>query len=433
VFLHPEQRHAVERNFSGPALVKGAAGTGKSVVALHRAARLMERAPRARVFLTSFSRTLAAALERNARVLLGTTGLTVSFLRSEWAAVIDPWNVTSWEAYRAAPRAGRGIALGGRQRMELWRVFERVQAELESRGQMTWGRLCYRVAADLNNAPPPFDHIVADECQDLGPAELHLLRAMVAPGENDILLAGDAGQQIYRRHFSWPAAGMDIRGRSIQLRVNYRTTGAIRLFADQIVTEQQVSGSRPTGGGANDADSPSVEPRHSISLLSGPDPDVVGTDSPADEAEVLATWLDELLADGFQPADIGIFARTKNLLTERAQPALHRLGRPAHELSDDNPLSGGRHLNRDDASGQGPGVQRSGRRRLRPRRFAAQKRPTEPRRPSRQGRRDRARAAPALRRVHSSAAPATRLMERPADTVSWARTCLRETPLRAGM
>ena len=71
VFLHPEQRQWVERDYAGPARVSGSAGTGKTIVALHRAAYLARTHPDARVLLTTFSDTLANALQTKLKRLLG--------------------------------------------------------------------------------------------------------------------------------------------------------------------------------------------------------------------------------------------------------------------------------------------------------------------------------------------------------------------------
>ena len=71
VFLHPSQRAAVERNFNGPARVSGAAGTGKSVVAMHRAAHLARISQGGRILLTTFSKTLAARLADGMDEILG--------------------------------------------------------------------------------------------------------------------------------------------------------------------------------------------------------------------------------------------------------------------------------------------------------------------------------------------------------------------------
>src|SRR5690606_15092376 len=69
LYLHPSQREAVDREFAGPARVTGGPGTGKSVVAVHRAARLA-RDGNGRVLLTSFSKTLSNHLRQQLDQLL---------------------------------------------------------------------------------------------------------------------------------------------------------------------------------------------------------------------------------------------------------------------------------------------------------------------------------------------------------------------------
>jgi superfamily I DNA/RNA helicase len=105
-----------------------------------------------------------------------------------------------------------------------------------------------------------FDHLVADEYQDFGPSELRLMRALVKPGEDDLLFCGDSGQRIYKPASSWLSLGIDIRGRSACLKVNYRTTEQIRTFADQIVSV------------ALDGGTGEPENRASVSLLQGEKP-----------------------------------------------------------------------------------------------------------------------------------------------------------------
>jgi superfamily I DNA/RNA helicase len=377
VFLHPDQREVVARDYSGPALVTGSAGTGKSVVAIHRAARLLGENPEARVLLTSYSRTLAIRLAQHMKCVLppddpswqrldvvnvhrlaadlwrnahgsfqpvsddglnryleaaadrqSVTEFPRRFLRSEWDTIIDPWDVDSWERYRNIPRIGRGTPLGARQRFALWSVFDDVRQQLSAKSEMTWDGLCYRVAETLDDAP--YEHVVADECQDLGPAELRLLQALApADGVNNLFLTGDSGQQIYRRGFSWLAAGIDVRGRARRLRVNYRTTEQIRRFADALLADATREPNEDT------------EERASVSLLYGPPPDLYAASDPAEESEYLSAWLAELFTDGFEPQHVGIFARTKGILEERVAPALLRLGRATHTLSDDDPPSEG--------------------------------------------------------------------------------------------
>lgn len=377
VFLHPTQRAVVERRFKGPARVSGSAGTGKSVVALHRASRLLKVSGAARVLLTTYSKTLAARLSQSADLLVAPgskerkrldiehlhkvarelwtqrTGKTFSavdtkslyellgaarervapgadfslaFLRSEWDAVIDPWGIRTWTSYKGVPRTGRSTPLGAKQRLTLWKIFEEVQRLCAERRQMTWSRLCYEAAA-LCYDKRPFAHVVADECQDFGPAELTLLRALVEPGEDDLFLCSDAGQRIYKTQVAWSAVGIDVRGRSTRLSINYRTTEQIRKFADTILPD------------ALDEGEGEKEKRSTVSLLSGPMPETQGFDGVSKEVEGVARRLKGLLAEGYAPRDIAIFARTDSVLRDRAAPALEKTGLTGHHLSDEKPPS----------------------------------------------------------------------------------------------
>ena len=196
VFLHPEQRQWVERDYAGPARVSGSAGTGKTIVALHRAAHLARTHPDARVLLTTFSDTLANALQTKLKRLLGNEprlaeridvhslnaiGLRLykahvgpatiaspeivrelmkeaasavgghkfglHFLLTEWEQVVDAWQLDTWEAYRDVARLGRKTRLPEAQRTVLWSIFERVRAELKRRKLMTHAELFSSLAA----------------------------------------------------------------------------------------------------------------------------------------------------------------------------------------------------------------------------------------------------------------------------------------------
>ncbi|MFQ5460684.1 MAG: 3'-5' exonuclease, partial [Anaerolineae bacterium] len=223
-----------------------------------------------------------------------------------------------------APRAGRGRPLGARQRRDLWQVFDDVNAGLAEGGLTTWSGVCHAAARAIDAAGRrPYDHVVADEAQDLGPAELRFLRSLVKQGPDDIFLSGDAGQQIFRRSFSWLSAGLDVRGRSTRLTVNYRTTEQIRRFADHVLP---VSVSGLVGDAAR---------RGSVSLLNGREPECRAADTVPEEVALVADWLEDLFSTGYRPRDVAVFARTKKLLDERAVPAVERLGRGWHALKDD--------------------------------------------------------------------------------------------------
>src|SRR5438034_8656044 len=215
VFLHPAQRELVERRFGGPARIAGSAGTGKTVVALHRAAHLARANPEARILLTTFSETLASALRTKLARLIGTEPrlreridvdaleavarrlhdrmlgraevasreairdlvrdaagesvdhkFSLAFVLSEWNEVVDAWQLDSWEAYRDVARLGRKTRLPEKQRQELWTIFERVRRRLNERKLVTQAELYSRLAARLvMGERPPYDFVVVDEAQ----------------------------------------------------------------------------------------------------------------------------------------------------------------------------------------------------------------------------------------------------------------------------
>jgi superfamily I DNA/RNA helicase len=372
VFLHPTQRAVVERSFNGPARVTGSAGTGKSVVALHRAAWLARQNPKARILLTTFSKTLATRLAQNADILLGksaeraqievehlhklardlwvkkkgrpflaltakrlavlmeaaqatvdgATKFSVGFLRNEFETVVDPTGITTWEQYKSASRANRGTPLGARQKLTIWHVFDHLLQLLAKENLNSWNSLCYQAAQSTG---PVYDHVIADEVQDFGPAELRFVRALVSPGKNDILLCGDSGQRIYKSRTSLLSCGLDVRGRSTQLKINYRTTQQIRRFADSLFAQSEA-----------DADGDPLT-RDAVSILNGPVPRVAAIGSIADEISGLAEWLESRLSEGVKPKEIAIFGRTEAVLHDRAEPALDAAGVKGQLLNDDDP------------------------------------------------------------------------------------------------
>lgn len=285
VFLHPEQRQWIERDYTGPARVSGSAGTGKTIVALHRAAHLARSHPEARVLFTTFSDTLACALHTKlkrlvgseprlaeridvhslnalgvrlykshcgpvnlarreaVRELLGEASKAVGghksslhFLLTEWEQIVDAWQLDSWAVYRDVARLGRKTRLPEAQRAVLWSIFERVRAGLKERKLTTQAGLFTALASALAKGKhPPFDFAVVDEAQDISVAHLRFFAALGAERPNALFFAGDLGQRIFQQPFSWKSLGVDIRGRSRTLRVNYRTSHPIRMQADRLL------------------------------------------------------------------------------------------------------------------------------------------------------------------------------------------------------
>jgi superfamily I DNA/RNA helicase len=370
VFLHPDQRELVSKPLSGPARVTGGAGTGKTVVALHRAAFLASSFPNSQVLLTTFSKALAVRLEHSLELLLAdnparerisvqhlhaaATRLALGsgedfvpatndqlaecvevalkgrenewldshFARSEWDHIVDAHGITRWDEYKAVSRKGRGVPLSAKKRIATWAVMEAIHAELQRRHLGTFNLLCAS-AAEKAARHPPYQHVIADECQDFGPAELRLVRALCEPGDDDLFFCGDEGQRVYKPQVSWLSLGIDVRGRSKRLELNYRTTEQIRRRADELLPAT-----------VTDADGQSEDHR-TRSVLSGPPPEVIGYRTPDAERDALAAWLSSRREEGIALHEIGIFARTAKLLAERVAPALRAAGLASQDIKAD--------------------------------------------------------------------------------------------------
>lgn len=368
VFLHPSQRQLVERDYPGPARVSGSAGTGKTVVALHRAVQLARRHPQSRVLLTTFSEPLAHALRHKlfflagneprivvrsihaiglelfaevfsaptlvsqdllaqlleeASVQHGNHKFTTRFLLGEWSDVVDAWRLLSWEAYRDVPRLGRKTRLGGKQREALWSIFAHVQRELAQRKLVTWPEIFARVTDQLaNRAEPLFDFAVIDEAQDMGVAEIRLLAGLGASRANGLFFAGDLGQRIFQQPFSWKALGVDVRGRSQTLRVNYRTSHQIRHLADRLL---------PTALG--DVDGNLESRAGTVSVFNGAVPTIQICPDAQQEAQCVAAWIGDVLQQGVYLHEIAVFVRDRAQM-DRAKRAVSQCFCASVELDD---------------------------------------------------------------------------------------------------
>ena len=372
VFLHPDQLQYVERSYSGPARISGSAGTGKTVVALHRAVHLARNEPKARVLLTTFSKALANALKvklqhlaRNepavlARItvqsirgvaydlyssLLGQPNIASSslvhtllteaagqvdgqkfsllYLAGEWSEVVDAWQIESWEGYRDVSRLGRKTRIGGKQRESLWSIFEQLRAGLAERKAVTWSGVFGRLAAHYGATEKrPFDFAIVDEAQDISVAEARFLAALVSHRPDGLFFGGDLGQRILQQPFSWISLGIDVRGRSHTLRINYRTSHQIRAQADRLLPPN-----------ISDVDGNIESRRGTISVFNGPAPEICTFDSAAAESEAVGRWLADRRKEGCQPHEVGLFVRTGEQL-KRARAAIKIAGATSVELSD---------------------------------------------------------------------------------------------------
>jgi superfamily I DNA/RNA helicase len=247
---------------------------------------------------------------------------TSQFLWAEWASVVDEWQLESWEEYRTVPRLGRKTRLGEAQRATLWRIFETVRAGLAAEGLLTMAGLLRRVEAHLRSVQHrPFDVAVIDEAQDLGVAELRFLAALAGDRPNGLFFAGDLGQRIFQTPFSWLSLGVDVRGRSHTLRINYRTSHQIRQQADRLLPPEIA-----------DVDGIVESRRGTLSAFNGPPPDIRVFESEEQEIAAVAEWLRARTGDGVPAEEIGLFVRSEDQLP-RARAATQAADLPAVELT----------------------------------------------------------------------------------------------------
>lgn len=356
VFLHPSQEALVSRDFSGPARVSGGPGTGKTVVALHRARYLAKYhlASGERLLFTTFTVNLAESiadsfmslidyddelagrveianihqwakrfLEERGRAPKIANDATLqecwkeaweevhdpswdpAFCRDEWESVVCHEGITQRSEYLRVSRVGRGKGLGRRERADLWKVFEAFQTSKARHGVSEWYELVTEALDTLESGqvPPPFRSIIVDEAQDMDNCVYRLLRAMVPRGPNDLFIVGDPHQRIYGPPVVLSQCGIEVRGRARRLRINYRTTEEIRCWSVGLLS----------GESTDDLDGGKETLRGYQSLFNGPAPCIRHFGSKTEENNYVCSSLEDLLRTQ-KPESICIMARTNNLV-----------------------------------------------------------------------------------------------------------------------
>ncbi|ODR08088.1 DNA helicase [Mycolicibacillus koreensis] len=370
VYLHPTQRAVVEAGYGGPARVTGGPGTGKTVVALHRAHRLAQRGE-GKVLVTTFTSTLAESLqdgldmlvddenaERRLEVihvdklahrvfraehgaphlvgsrdeealwaeLIDDLGLSFTpvFLAEEWRQVMLAQRIDTADAYLAAKRIGRGRGLGSVQRAHAWQAIAAFEEALTDRGMWTHETV-RREATRLLEATTdkPYRHIVIDEAQDLSPDQWRLLRAAVPEAPDDMFIAGDTHQRIYHNRASFREVGVNVAGRSTRLNLNYRTTAEILGWSMGLLRGQPI----------DDMDGGLDSIAGCQSHVHGPPPRLEGTANIDAEAKLAAATVSDWLDAGVAPAEIGIAVRAKWFAT-KIEKALATAGIASVRLAD---------------------------------------------------------------------------------------------------
>jgi hypothetical protein len=361
-FLHPSQSYIVQGDFSGPFRVLGGAGTGKTVVAMHRAKHLAksifnQRADR--VLFTTYTRNLANNIEellsslcgsefqrievvnlhrwavnflhtqrvhidiasdteieqcwRDVFSSLGSGAWDEAFIRGEWKYVVQQQGISTKQGYLRASRKGRRIPTTRSQRATVWEFLDKYKQNLSAINKMEWVDLIRETRLYLahNNISLPYRSIVVDEAQDMHPEELKLIRQMVPEGPNDLFLVGDAHQRIYGIPVVFSHCGIEIRGRARKLRINYRTTEEIRDWSMLILDEQYI----------DDLDGGLDEHLGYRSLMHGVPPIIKVFDTLEEEQTYLLETIGDL-TNGSPADSICVVARTHRQIEEKYLPAL---------------------------------------------------------------------------------------------------------------
>lgn len=361
VFLHPKQRKLVSMRASGPVRVLGGAGTGKTVVAMHRAKYLAEQVftgKEDRVLVTTFTKNLATDIFENLRKICaaeamarievvnldawvsnflrtqgyrhqvvfddegnecwrnalnlvpGELGLPESFYRTEWEDVIQAQNITSGEQYVKAARLGRGTRLSRDSKKRIWPVFQEYRAQMNEQGKKEYIDLIRdaRSLLETRKISLPYRSVVIDEAQDMSAEAFRLLRTIVPAGENDIFLVGDAHQRIYHHRVTLGQCGVNIKGRGKKLKVNYRTTEETRRFAVALLEGRNI----------DDLDGGQDQQKGYMSLTHGDPPVIRRFRTFAEEAAFVKARIQELISQGAPAEAICVVGRTRKILESYA-------------------------------------------------------------------------------------------------------------------
>lgn len=344
IFLHPTQHKLAMGDRSGPVRVLGGAGTGKTVLAMHRAKWLAEHRTLdgQKVLVSTFTKNLALDIEDNLKSMCskeimakievrnldawvhaymrtnklehrivygrnsdvasqawqaalatkdGTYDLTEEFYEQELEQIVLAQGITTLDEYRIARRTGRGVVLSRAKRDAVWPVFEEYRGQLASRKLKEVDDAYREVASfmtkelEAGKKMPAYSAIILDETQDFGPQALKLIRAIIPVGKNDLFFVGDGHQRIYAKNrAAMSKCGIDIRGRSRKLYLNYRTTDEIRKQAVAMLEGYEI----------DDLDGNNDESIRYKSLSHGPSPTIVtlkGIEQATDKAlELCRNW-----------------------------------------------------------------------------------------------------------------------------------------------
>lgn len=356
VFLHPSQRKLVEKDYSGPVRVLGGAGTGKTIVAMHRAKYLAKQIglfDSRKILFTTYTKNLAIDIYENLKKIcddetlskievknldqwvyefLSKNGykneivyesktnsfwddaltsksneldLPDSFFKEEWERVIQPNSISTLNDYIKVPRAGRGTRLNRTQRKLIWEVFEEYRLLLSSKNykEPSDAMRDARVLIGEGKMNEKYSSVIVDEAQDFSAQSFMLLRDIVEESKNDMFLVGDAHQRIYGHKVILGQCGIKIVGRSKKLKLNYRTTDEIRKWAVSLLKGEQI----------DDMDDGIDSSSDYKSLYHGPKPQIKSFSNYEEEIAYIDNYVKDLKAEDAN-SRICIVARTQKIV-----------------------------------------------------------------------------------------------------------------------
>ena len=360
IFLHPSQRKLVESNFKGSVKITGGAGTGKTVVALHRLKYLSllpdSHDERKIVFVTFTNALTSNLIKLSEKLSIDSTKIKINnidslarelgndhqiiekgvrildtynskssnelwedlleenlsefdtlFLLAEYQNVILFNNIHQLEAYLNVSRIGRGKPITRKQRMDIWGLIEKYQVKKRKDGYLDRAELYNKLSDYFQTHEKPFKYLIADEIQDFSNVELRFLRALVEEKANDLFLVGDPYQKIYAKKLNFTLAGIAVRGnRSKQLRINYRTSEEIKRLALSAIQ----------GLNYDDFDGESETLSGYLSLFHGDKPTYTILKTKEDELQDILNTVKLCVEKGYQYHEIAIGCRVKDSVKE---------------------------------------------------------------------------------------------------------------------
>lgn len=351
IFLHPEQLKLAHRDYIGSSKIIGAAGTGKTVIALHRVKYLQARLKNdEKLLFTTFTTTLANDLKDKIKLLFGgivptnivinnidsvihdyisnnrmkrviiydskpywieleTSEFSSDFLKDEWEQVILPNHIDNLESYLKIARTNRYMRLDRRARVEIWNKIEGYITKFNAINAVDeeWAKQIVIDHMLKHNKKGLFRNIVVDETQDMSAMSLQFIRALAGEEkENDIFLVGDSRQRIYRNINTLKKQGINVVGNSFKVTLNYRTTDSILELAENLLGDQDF----------DDLDGNLLERSEIQSVMIGDTPTVNIFNSQDEEIGAIISHINELKSRGSEDSEICISLRTNQQVSE---------------------------------------------------------------------------------------------------------------------